>query len=51
MGTGVAAVANEADAQALAFDQAESMVMTFDELTARMMAGELMIEMGHGMGE
>ena len=49
MGTGVAAVANEEDARALAFDQPEAMVMTFDELTAGLMAGELMIEMGHGM--
>lgn len=51
MGTGVAAVANEEDARALAFDQPEAMIMTFEELTARMMAGELMIEMGHGMGQ
>lgn len=51
MGTGVAAVANEEDARALAFDQPDAMVMTFDELTARLMAGELMIEMGHGMGQ
>lgn len=51
MGTGMAAVANEEDARALAFDQPDAMVMTFDELTARLMAGDLMIEMGHDMGE
>lgn len=49
MGTGVAAVANEADARALAFDQPEAMVMTFEEFMARLEAGELMIEMGGGM--
>ncbi len=51
MGTGVGAFTNEEDARALAFDQAEAMVMTFEELTAGLMAGELMIEMGHGMGQ
>jgi copper chaperone NosL len=51
MGTGVAAVAKEEDARALAFDQPDAMVMTFGEFMDGLAAGELMIEMGHGMGE
>jgi copper chaperone NosL len=48
MGTGVAAVANEEDARALAFDQPDALVMTFDELVAGLAAGEVMIQMGMG---
>lgn len=49
MGTGVVAVAAEEDAEALAFDQPEAMVMTFNELMAMLASGEIMIEMGGGM--
>jgi copper chaperone NosL len=53
MGTGVAAVANEEDARALAFDQPDAMVMPFEEFMNGLMAGEFMIQMGggHGMDE
>lgn len=51
MGTGIVAVANEEDARALAFDQADAMVLTFSELMQRLEAGELTIGMGHGMEE
>lgn len=47
MGTGIVAVANEDDARALAFDQADAMVLTFGDLLNRLESGELMIGMGH----
>lgn len=47
MGTGVVAVANEEDARALAFDQADALVLTFGDLLDRLESGELMIGMGH----
>lgn len=50
MGTGVASVANEDDARALAFDQDGAMVMTFDDMMSRLASGELMIMMGGGHG-
>lgn len=50
MGTGIAAVSNEEDAKALAFDKAEAMVMTFNELMEKIATGEVKIGMGHGMG-
>ncbi len=50
MGTGVATVAHEDDARALAFDQDGAMVMTFDEMMEKMASGELMIMMGGGHG-
>ncbi|RIK21242.1 MAG: hypothetical protein DCC51_06490 [Anaerolineae bacterium] len=47
MGTGIIAVANEEDAQALAFNQENAMVMTFSELVEKLASGELMLGMGH----
>jgi copper chaperone NosL len=47
MGTGIAVTADEQSARALAFDQAEAVVMTFAEILARAEAGELMNV--HGM--
>lgn len=49
MGTGIAVVGSEAEAEALAFDQPEAVIMTFAEALARARAGELMNV--HGMGE
>lgn len=49
MGTGIAVTADEQSARALAFDQAEAVVMTFAEILTRAEAGEL--ENAHGMGE
>jgi len=49
MGTGIAVVGSEAEAEALAFDQPEAMIMTFADALARAQAGELMNV--HGMGE
>jgi copper chaperone NosL len=46
MGTGVVAVANGEDARALAFDQPEAVVMTFDEFLTGLTAGEITIQMG-----
>ena len=39
MGTGIAVTADEQSARALAFDQAEAVVMTFAEILARAEAG------------
>lgn len=47
MGTGIVAVANEEDAKALAFDQKDAMVLTFNDLLVKLEAGELMLGMGH----
>ena len=47
MGTGIVAVANEDDAKALAFDQEDAMVLTFNDLLVKLEAGELMLGMGH----
>lgn len=47
MGTGVAAVSTEEDARALAFDQPDAMVLTFDELLQKIASGEIMMGMGH----
>lgn len=47
MGTGIVAVANEEDAQALAFNQENAMVMTFNDLLEKLASGELMLGMGH----
>jgi copper chaperone NosL len=49
MGTGVAAVANEQDARALAFDRPEAIVITFADLMDGLAAGEITINMGHDM--
>jgi copper chaperone NosL len=49
MGTGIAVLADEQAARALAFDQPEAVVMTFAEIVARAQAGEL--ENIHGMGQ
>ncbi len=49
MGTGIAVLADEQAARALAFDQPEAVVMTFAEIVAVAEAGELMNV--HGMGE
>lgn len=46
MGTGIVAVAGEAEAKALAYGQDGAMVMTFDE----MLSATLAAPMGHGMG-
>ncbi len=50
MGTGVASVATEQDAQALAFGQDGAMVLTFDDLMKQLAGGHLMIPMGGGHG-
>lgn len=47
MGTGIAVLADEQAARALAFDQPEAVVMTFAEIMAAAEAGEL--ENVHGM--
>lgn len=47
MGTGIVAVANEEDANALAFDQDGAMVLTFGELMSKLEAGEITLGMGH----
>lgn len=47
MGTGIAVLADEQAARALAFDQPEAMVMTFAEIVAAAEAGELVNV--HGM--
>lgn len=49
MGTGIAVLADEAAAEALAFDQPDAVVMTFAEIVARAKAGEL--ENTAGMGD
>lgn len=49
MGTGIAVVSSEAEAEALAFDQPEAVIMTFADALVRAQAGELMNV--HGMGE
>ena len=46
-GNGIVAVANEDDAKALAFDQEDAMVLTFNDLLIKLEAGELMLGMGH----
>jgi copper chaperone NosL len=47
MGTGIAVLGDEQAARALAYDQPEAVVMTFDEIVAAALAGELMNV--HGM--
>jgi nitrous oxide reductase accessory protein NosL len=47
MGTGVVAVAHQADADALAFGHDEALILGFNELTSRLADGELMLGMGH----
>lgn len=51
MGTGIVSVANEEDARALAFDQPEALVMTFDEIVTGIAAGEVKLQMGPGLKE
>ena len=49
MGTGIAVLADEQSARALAFDQPAAVVLTFSEIVARAAAGEL--ENVAGMGD
>lgn len=49
MGTGIAVLADEQSARALAFDQPEAVVLTYSEIVARAEAGEL--ENVAGMGD
>lgn len=50
MGTGIASVLHEDDAQALAFDQDGAMILKFDEIMKQLASGHLEIKMGGGHG-
>ncbi len=53
MGTGIAVLADEQSARALAFDQPAAVVLTYSEIVARAVAGELenVAGMGDEMGD